>query len=89
MDNVTAMRIGKVQQAITSLPQHPDKHIYWVVYNTDMVQYTEDMIASIKGRDYLEEFVTVVAKNDPSKDRTKGTLYFDPGLMDLLGNGNA
>ena len=54
-----------------------------------MVKYTEDLIASIKGSDYLTKHVTVVAKSDPSKDRIKGTLYFDPGLMDLLGNGNA
>ena len=89
MDLVTTQRIGKVQRAINSLPNNPDKRIFWVVYNSDMVKYTEDLIASIKGSDYLTKHVTVVAKSDPSKDRTKGTLYFDPGLMDLLGNGNA
>lgn len=89
MDLVTTQRISKVQQAISSLPDNPDKRIFWVVYNSDMVKYTEDLIASIKGSDYLTKHVTVVAKSDPSKDRTKGTLYFDPGLMDLLGNGNA
>lgn len=89
MDLVTTQRIGKVQRAINSLPNNPDKRIFWVVYNSDMVKYTEDLIASIKGSEYLSKYVTVVAKSDPTKDRTKGTLYFDPGLMDLLGNGNA
>jgi len=89
MDLVTTQRISKVQRAINSLPDNPDKQIFWVVYNSDMVKYTEDLIASIKGSEYLNKYVTVVAKSDPTKDRTKGTLYFDPGLMDLLGNGNA
>lgn len=89
MDLVMSLRVGKVRQAITSLPKTPRKRIFWVVYNHDMIKYTEDMIAGIKGREYLEKYVTVVAKNDPSKDRTTGSIYFDPGLLDLLGNGNA
>lgn len=89
MDTVTSQRIGKVYQAITSLPNTPRKRIFWVVYNHDMIKYTEDMIVEIKGRDYLEKYVTVVAKSDPSQDRTRGSVYFDPGLLDLLGNGNA
>lgn len=89
MDTVTATRIGKVHQAITNLPANPRKRIFWIVYNRDMIKYTEDMIVDIKGREYLEKYVTVVSKNDPSNDRTKGSIYFDPGLLDLLGNGNA
>lgn len=89
MDQATTMRIGKVHNAIERLPQNPDRHIYWIVYNQDMVKYTEDMIAEVKGREYLNQHVTVVAKTDPSKERTTGTVYFDPGLMDLLSNGNA
>lgn len=89
MDTMTSRRLGKVQHAIRSLPDHPSKHIYWIVYNHDMVKYTEDMIAEIKGHDYLKANVTVVAKTDPSKDRSRGSVYFDPGLLDLLGNGNA
>lgn len=89
MNKETVRRVGKVFSAICRLPDNPTKHIYWVVYNHDMIQYTEDMIASVKGPDYLEKHVTVVAKSDPSKERSQGLLYFDPGLMDLLGNGNA
>ena len=89
MDEATTMRIGKVYNAIQRLPETPHKHIYWIVYNRDMIKYTEDMIVSIKGQEYLDNYVTVVDKTDPSKDRTTGMVYFDPGLMDLLGNGNA
>lgn len=89
MDQATTMRIGKVQNAIERLPKSPEKHIYWIVYNRDMIKYTEDMIVSIKGQEYLDNYVTVVEKTDPSQERTRGTVYFDPGLMDLLGNGNA
>lgn len=89
MDTVTSQRIGKVHQAILNLPKTPRKRIYWIVYNHDMIKYTEDMIAEIKGEEYLKKYVTVVAKSDLSKDRTTGSVYFDPGLLDLLGNGNA
>lgn len=88
MDTGTAIRIGKVEQAITNLPTNPHKRIFWIVYNHDMVEYTKDLIEVIKGKEYLDKYVTVVAKSDPSKDRTKGMVYFDPGLLDLLGNGN-
>lgn len=77
---------GKQEVAIKNLPESPSKHIYWIVYNEDMVKYVEDLIESIRGSDYLK-YVTVVSKNDPSKDRTKGSVYFDPTLMDLIGNG--
>lgn len=89
MDLVTSLRVDRVRQAILNLPKTPRKRIYWIVYNHDMIKYTEDMIAEIKGEEYLEKYITVVAKNDPSKDRTTGSIYFDPGLLDLLGNGNA
>ena len=80
--------IGKTQAMISALPVNPTKHIYWIVYSKDMIKYTEDQIKLIKGEDYFNKHVTVVAKNDPSKDRDTGTVYFDPRLLDLLGNGN-
>lgn len=86
--NTTAIRLEKVKDMIQRLPVSPTKHIYWIVYNSDMIQYTENLISEIKGEEYLSTHVTVVAKADPSKERCKGTVYFDPGLLDLLGNGN-
>lgn len=79
---------NRINASIRSLPATPDKRIYWIVYNEDMVSYTENLIREIRGREYFDKYVTVVAKNDPSKERTKGTVYFDPSLLDLLGNGN-
>lgn len=81
--------IGKTTAMISALPVNPTKHIYWIVYNQDMIKHTEAQIKLIKGEDYFNKYVTVVAKNDPSKDRAAGTIYFDPRLLDLLGNGNA
>lgn len=72
--------------AIQNLPDNPSKHIYWIVYNRDMIKYVEDLIKDIRGSEYLK-YVTVVSRSDPSKDRTKGSVYFDPTLMDLIGNG--
>jgi hypothetical protein len=79
-------RVGKQINAIRGLPDDPKKHIYWIVYNKDMVKYTEALIEQIKGPEYMTK-ITVVSKNDPSKERTKGSVYFDPTLMDLIGNG--
>ena len=77
---------GKQEVAIRNLPSNPKKHIYWIVYNQDMVKYTEALIEQIRGKEYMSN-ITVVSKNDPSKERTKGSVYFDPMLMDLIGNG--
>lgn len=77
---------GKTYAAISRLPDNPKKHIYWIVYNQDMVQYITDMIASIKGPEYMPN-ISVVAKGDSSKERSTGMTYFDPGLFDLIGNG--
>jgi hypothetical protein len=79
-------RVGKQINAIRSLPDEPSKHIYWIVYNKDMVKYTEALIEQIKGKEYMTN-ISVVSKNDSTKDRTKGSIYFDPTLMDLIGNG--
>jgi hypothetical protein len=51
-----------------------------------MVKYTEALIEQIRGKEYMTH-ITVVSKNDPSRDRTTGNIYFDPTLMDLIGNG--
>jgi hypothetical protein len=82
----TSERLGKVYKAISNLPSTPTKKMYWIVYNQDMISYTEDLIAQVHGKDYLNH-ITVVAKNGDSKQRQHGTVYFDPGLYDLLGNG--
>jgi hypothetical protein len=81
-----ARRMNKQEMAILSLPEHPANHIYWIVYNHDMVEYTKNLIQEIRGPEYMSH-VTVVAKSDPSRDRTRGSIYFDPTLMDLIGNG--
>lgn len=86
MDLDTSIRISKVEAAIRSLPDTPHKHIYWIVYNSEMIPYTESLITSIKGEEYLEH-ITVVNKGDSSKNREHGTIWFDPGLLDIIGNG--
>lgn len=78
--------MGKQEHAILSLPANPDKHIFWIVYNRDMIQHVVDLISELRGKEYLKH-ITVVAKGDPSKDRTSGSIYFDPTLFDLIGNG--
>jgi hypothetical protein len=81
-------QMGKLEYAIKRLPESPAKRIFWIVYNQDMIEYTSNLIADIRGQEYLNKYVTVVAKGDPSKDRANGSVFFDPHLLDLLGNGN-
>jgi hypothetical protein len=78
--------VSKQVNAIRCLPDSPKKHIYWIVYNKDMVKYTEALIEQIRGKEYMTH-ITVVSRGDHTKDRTKGSVYFDPTLLDLIGNG--
>ena len=83
---ISARSNGKQYAAIKSLPDHPKKKILWIVYNEDMVKYTEKLIAEIKGESYMQ-YISVVSRQQSSKKQ--GTVYFDPLLMDHIGNGNA
>lgn len=85
---IDVLKCGKTIQAINSLPDNPVKKIYWIVYNEDMVKYTQDLIIQVKGEEYFHKYVRVVPKGDSSKRRSKGTVYFDPNLMDLISNGS-
>lgn len=80
-----AVSYGKQEAAIKRLPDNPDKRIIWIVYNEDMVPWTENLFLKIKGPEYLKN-VKVVSRDRSSK--YVGHIYFDPVLYDLLGNGN-
>lgn len=77
--------MNKQLRAISRLPDCPKSSILWIVYNEDMVEYTNKMIEEIKGKDYMK-FIKVVSRDHSSKE--VGTVYFDPMLLDHLGNGN-
>lgn len=81
-----ASRMSKQEQAIRGLPANPSKHIYWIVYNQDMVEYTSKLIEELRGADFSKH-VTVVPKGGSSNKRSTGHVYFDPTLLDLIGNG--
>jgi hypothetical protein len=76
---------GKTVAAIERLPEDPDKKIYWVVYNKDMIKYTEKLIAEIRGKDYLKKHVKVVSLE--KKQGANNSIYLDPMLLDHIGNG--
>lgn len=78
--------MGKLEASIRILPDNPSKHIYWIVYNSDMIDMAVEAIKRVKGEAYLEH-VTVVARSAPVKQRDNGYVYFDPYLLDLIGNG--
>lgn len=79
MDNM----YERQRKAILSLPE--GKPILWIVYNTDMVKGTMKLIAELRGEEFLDK-VKVVSRMNSSK--YTGSIYFDPVLLDLLGNGN-
>lgn len=76
---------SKQAAAIMRLPENPKKRIIWIVYNEEMVSWTENLIIKLRGSEYLKK-VKVVPKSRSSK--YIGHIYFDPVLYDLLGNGN-
>jgi len=78
--------MNRQHKAISSLPDRPKSRILWIVYNDDMVDYTRAMIEEIKGEDYMKH-IKVVSRTHSSKE--PGTVYFDPLLLDHIGNGNA
>lgn len=77
--------MNRQHKAISSLPDCPKSNILWIVYNDDMVDYTRAMIEEIKGKDYMK-FVKVVSRLNSSRE--SGSVYFDPMLLDHIGNGN-
>jgi hypothetical protein len=82
MDNM----YERQRKAILSLPDSIEgKSILWIVYNNDMVKGTMKLIAQLRGEEFLKN-VKVVSRMDSSK--YNGRIYFDPVLLDLLGNGN-
>lgn len=77
------LRYGeKTVEAVLNLPE---EELTWVVYNANMVQSAVTLIVSIRGIDFLDEYVTVVSRG--SDTCARGKLYFDPNMFKLLGNG--
>ena len=84
------MTIERAIETIEKFPVDPDAQIIYVVYNTDMVQAAESLISEIHGKNYLKEYVYVIAQGsalpEELEDKTC-TIYFDPALHDYKGNG--
>ena len=83
------MKDSDTTKLIKSLPKDPNGQIFWIVYNSDLVNQAKDNIAEIKGQDYLEH-VNVVAMDKMKisyPDIPYYNLYYDPSVYKLLGNG--
>lgn len=72
----------KTVEAVLDLPE---EDLTWVVYNANMIGYAEMLIISLRGLEYFDKYVKVVSREDGTG--SKGKLYFDPKLFDLIGNG--
>jgi len=74
---------GRQLAAIDSLPANPSKPIYWIVNTPQAVKGVEDLIRYVRGKEYFDKYVTVVAKGESTKRRENGIIYFDPILYEV------
>lgn len=71
---------------IEKFPADPESNIVYYVYEKNMVEATESLIAEIHGQEYLDKYVSVVAISDGLPEALKGiylnantlSTYFDP-----------
>lgn len=77
--------LSQLQAAIARLPDSPTKHMVWIVYHDDFVEYTQNLIKLIKGEKYLDN-ITVTPRSSSSK--YTGTVLFDPMFFDHTSNGS-
>lgn len=74
-------RTGKVRGHIMRLP---NEQVTWVCYNDDMIPYYETLIKELRGVDYYEQYVTVIASGQALNG---SNTFLDPSLYELRGNG--
>jgi hypothetical protein len=67
---------------IMKLPEEP---VIYVVYNANMVSHVEQLIIEHRGKEFLDKYVNVMSKDKAVANGS--TLYFDPNLFNLIGNG--
>lgn len=63
----------------------PEQELTWVVYNANMISYAQMLIIQYRGLEFFDNYVKVVSRD--RADGAKGTLYFDPSMFLLMGNG--
>lgn len=73
--------MSKTDQIINNLP---NKQLTWVCYNESMIPYYEALIKELRGEDFFNQYVTVIADGHPALG---SNTYFDPTLYELRGNG--
>lgn len=77
-------------QIVKKFPAEPEAKIVYMVYNRDMVEASEILIAQIHGREYLDKYVSVTPWGYIPKNVDEGStciIYYDPNLHDYNGNG--
>lgn len=74
-------RVAKRHKTIMNLP---NERITWVCYNEEMIPYYETLIKELRGEEFFNKYVTVVADGQPELG---SNTYFDRSLYELRGNG--
>ena len=77
------MRAAKVIMKLS------DRKCMLICYNEDMIEYYERMVKELRGTDYFNDNVKVVAQNKTTQQHYYGPndVYFTPDLLKLRGNG--
>lgn len=76
-------------KAAKVIMQLPNRKCMLICYNEDMIEYYERMIKELRGTDYFNDNVNVVAQDVHTQQHYYGPndVWFAPDLHKLRGNG--
>jgi len=74
----------RLEKRIDTIKKLPDEQVTWVCYNREMIPYYETLIKELRGEEYFNKYVTVIADGHPDLG---SNTYLDPTLYELRGNG--
>lgn len=78
-------------ELINEFPTEPALPIVFIAYNADMVPAIEKTIISVHGKEYFDDYVTVVAANTSNLNDVRfngpSAIYLDPNFFRYHNNG--
>lgn len=75
-------------EMIRKFPETPRRPILFVVYNQDMVEDARELIATVRGANYLDDHITVVPLQTKVDNHMKYDVYIDPTVYKYMHSWN-